>query len=167
MGHESSYDTLWNNNPPLYHHKETAKLLALWKEIWYSTRHSKASNEKYSIHGPCSPWPPKQIPLFFVQAHNRTVKRESKTPVLGPLEFHSLEKSLRLETTHYSADYRARWTKFTKKSNITHALKLAVAISTPWPFYKSIKNGAVAIATVWRGYSDESRGFLKKNCKNA
>ena len=55
---------------------------------------------------PCSPWPPKQIPLFFVQAHNRTVKRESKTPVLGPLEFHSLKKSLRLETTHYSADYQ-------------------------------------------------------------
>jgi len=34
------------------------------------------------------------------------VKRESKTPVPGPLEFHSLEKSLRLETTHYSADYQ-------------------------------------------------------------
>ena len=32
---------------------------------------------------------------------------------------------------------------------------------------KSQQKTVVAIETVRRGYSDKSRGFLKKNCKNA
>ena len=55
----------------------------------------------------------------------------------------------------------ARWTKFTKKLNKSALQILAVAVSTPWPFYKSTKDGVVAIAMVWRGYSDISRGFFE------